>query len=85
MSRGICRDCDVFVGISGSGLKTGRLAQKRGGKYICDRGSSHIRWVDRMLTEEFARWGQEFEGVYPKHITREEAGVRPGGRDHRAL
>ncbi len=65
-------DCDVFVGISGSGLKTGRLAQKRGGKYICDRGSSHVRWADRMLTEEFARWGQEFEGVYPKHIAREE-------------
>lgn len=65
-------DCDVFVGISGSGLKTGRLAQKRGGRYICDRGSSHIRWADRILTEEFARWGQEFEGVYTKHVTREE-------------
>ncbi len=65
-------ECDVFVGISGSGLKTGRLSQKRGGRYICDRGSSHIRWVDRMMTEEFARWGQEFEGVYPKHIIREE-------------
>ncbi len=65
-------DCDVFVGISGSGLKTGRLAQKRGGRYICDRGSSHIRWVDRMMMEEFARWGQKFEGVYHKHITREE-------------
>ena len=65
-------DCDVFVGISGSGLKTGGLAQKRGGKYICDRGSSHIRWADRMMMEEFARWGQEFEGVYHKHISREE-------------
>ena len=65
-------ECDVFVGISGSGLKTGRLNQKRGGKYICDRGSSHIRWADRMLTEEFKRWGQEFEGVYHKHLTRED-------------
>ena len=65
-------ECDVFVGISGSGLKTGRLAQKRGGKYICDRGSSHIRYTDELLTEEFKRWGQEFEGVYPKHIMREE-------------
>lgn len=65
-------DCDVFVGISGSGLKTGRLAQKRGGRYICDRGSSHIRWANRMLTEEFARWGQEFEGIYPKYMGREE-------------
>jgi len=65
-------ECDVFVGISGSGLKTGRLNQKRGGKYICDRGSSHIRWADRMLTEEFKRWGQQFEGVYHKHLTRED-------------
>jgi len=65
-------ECDVFVGISGSGLKTGRLAQKRGGKYICDRGSSHIRWADRMMTEEFNRWGQEFEGIFAKHIGREE-------------
>lgn len=65
-------ECDVFVGISGSGLKTGRITQERGGRYLCDRGSSHIRWVDQIMTEEFARWGQEFEGVYPKHITREE-------------
>ena len=65
-------DCDVFIGISGSGLKTGRLAQKRGGKYICDRGSSHIRYTNEILTEEYRRWGQEFEGVYHKHITREE-------------
>ena len=65
-------DCDVFIGISGSGLKTGRLAQKRGGKYICDRGSSHIRYTNEILTEEYRRWGQEFEGVYHKHLTREE-------------
>ena len=65
-------DCDVFVGLSGSGLKTGRLSQKRGGSYICDRGSSHIRWVDQVLTEEFARWGEQFEGIYSKHILREE-------------
>ena len=65
--------CDVFVGISGSGLTTGRLAQTRGGKYICDRGSSHIRWADQMMTEEFARWGQEWPGIYHKIVVREEA------------
>src|SRR5262245_28213065 len=26
--------CDVFVGLSGSGLVAGRLAQERGGKYV---------------------------------------------------
>lgn len=66
-------DCDVFVGISGTGLRTGELVQKRGGKYICDRGSSHARYADRVLREEFRRWGQEFEGIDPCCIAREEA------------
>ncbi len=65
--------CDVFIGISGSGLGTGRTVQSRGGKYICDRGSSHLRYTDELLTEEFRRWGQEFTRVYHKHIAREEA------------
>src|SRR5262245_17664877 len=34
--------CDVFIGISGSGLKTSRKVRRRGGRYICDRGSSHV-------------------------------------------
>jgi starch synthase len=65
-------ECDVFVGHSAAGLKTGRLTQQRGGKYICDRGSSHIRWSAQTMTEEFARWGQELAGDYPKYITHEE-------------
>jgi glycosyltransferase involved in cell wall biosynthesis len=64
--------CDVFVGLSSSGLKTGTLCQKRGGKYICDRGSSHIRYADRIMKEEFRLWGQEYQGVDPFNIAREE-------------
>lgn len=64
--------CDVFIGISGSGLKTGQTAQKRGGFYICDRGSTHIRYADRIMREEFARWGQEFPGVDARHLGRED-------------
>jgi alpha-maltose-1-phosphate synthase len=50
-------DCDVVVGLSNSALKTGRLVQSRGGKYVCDRGSSHVRYQDAIVSEEYRRWG----------------------------
>ena len=64
--------CDVFVGLSCSGLHAGRKAQGRGGVYICDRGSSHIRFQDRILKEEFARQGASFIGIDPRVIVKEE-------------
>jgi starch synthase len=66
-------ECDVFVGISGTGLRTGTLAQSRGAAYVCDRGSAHIRYQDQILREEFRRWGQEFDGIDPHTIAQEEA------------
>jgi glycosyltransferase involved in cell wall biosynthesis len=66
-------ECDVFVGLSGSGLETGRLAKKRGAKYICDRGSSHIRYQDRILKEEYKIWGQEYLGIDQRITDKEEA------------
>ncbi len=49
--------CDVVVGLSNAALKTGRLVQSRGGRYVCDRGSSHIRYQDAIVSEEYRRWG----------------------------
>ncbi len=49
--------CDAFIAISGAGLKTGRLVQQRGGKFICDRGSSHQRYQERLVSDEYRRWG----------------------------
>lgn len=65
--------CDVFVGLSASGLATGRKAQSRGAAYVCDRGSSHIRYQDNILREEYRRNGAEFDGVDPRVIAKEEA------------
>jgi starch synthase len=65
-------DSDVVVGISGSGLDTGRDVQRRGGHYVCDRGSSHIRFGDELMREEFARWQVPYRRVDPRHIAREE-------------
>jgi alpha-maltose-1-phosphate synthase len=64
--------CDVFVGISSCGLQTGKTVQQRGGKYVCDRGSAHIRVQDRILREEFARWGNGDIACDSKMIEREE-------------
>ncbi|HEX5234820.1 MAG TPA: glycosyltransferase family 4 protein [Silvibacterium sp.] len=65
--------CDAFVAISGSGLNAGRTVQRRGGKYICDRGSSHIRFQRAILDEEYARWGFPRERVDLRSVDREEA------------
>lgn len=65
--------CDVFIGLSGAGLKAGRTVQRRGEVYVCDRGSSHILAQDRLLREEYARQGQPFSGIDPWVIEREQA------------
>jgi glycosyltransferase involved in cell wall biosynthesis len=65
--------CDAFCGLSGSGLRSGRVAQSRGAKYVCDRGSSHIRVQDRILREEYKQKGIAFSGIDPRVIEREEA------------
>lgn len=65
--------CDVFVGLSGSALRSGKAAQARGAKYVCDRGSSHIRVQDELLRDEAARWGAKLPGVDPRVIALEES------------
>jgi len=66
-------DSDVLFALSSSGLTCGREAQKRGAKYICDRGSSHIRYQNAILQEDFRRWGETFAGIDPRVIAKEEA------------
>jgi alpha-maltose-1-phosphate synthase len=64
-------DCDVFIGLSGSGLAGGRCVQEFGGRYICERSSSHIVVQNELLTEEHSRWGSRFTGISPAIIDRE--------------
>lgn len=65
--------CDAFIGISGAGLLTGQKVQQRGGKYICDRGSTHQRFMDGVLRDESARWGLPLPVQAPHVVEREEA------------
>jgi len=66
-------ECDVFVGLSGSALLTGRRVQRLGGRYVCDRGSAHIRFQDQILREESDLWDGDFSGADPRVIDQEEA------------
>lgn len=66
-------DCDAFIAISGAGLKTGRLIQKRGGKFVCDRGSSHQRFQEHLVSEEYRLWGVTSQVSDPRDSLREEA------------
>jgi glycosyltransferase involved in cell wall biosynthesis len=65
--------CDAFIGISGAGLKTGKKVQGWGGKFVCDRGSTHQRFQEQVLAEEYKRWGVAMEVAAPGIVVREEA------------
>ncbi|TNM65320.1 glycosyltransferase family 4 protein [Aliirhizobium smilacinae] len=65
-------DPTILIALSGQGYKSGRRAKSVGGRYICDRGSTHIRYQDRLLREEHRRWKVEWSGVDPLVIAKEE-------------
>jgi glycosyltransferase involved in cell wall biosynthesis len=48
--------CDAFIAISGAGLRTGKKVQAAGGVFICDRGSTHHRFQQQVVAEEYRRW-----------------------------
>lgn len=48
---------EAIVGLSGSSLRTGLELQARGARFICDRGSSHQRYQESLVSDEFRRWG----------------------------
>jgi glycosyltransferase involved in cell wall biosynthesis len=66
-------DCDLYVGLSGSALPGGKKAHQRGAKFVCDRGSSHIRVQDDLLREEHALWNMPYLGIDRRTIAREES------------
>jgi alpha-maltose-1-phosphate synthase len=64
--------CDVFIAISGAGLLTGHKVQANGGKFICDRGSTHQRYQENILADEYRRWSLPYPLSKPHITIREE-------------
>ena len=60
--RGI--DLDVFDALDGVGLEAGRLVRRRGGVWICNRGSTHILMQKDLLVSEHRRWKQPVPQTY---------------------
>ena len=65
--------CDALIAISGSSLKTGKKVQAQGGIFLCDRGSSHQRFQEQMILEEYRRWGVDQRVSDLRDTVREEA------------
>lgn len=72
-TRRMIEPCDAFIAISGAGLTTGPKVQAAGGKFICDRGSTHQRFQDGVLAEEHRRWGVPYTAPALHIVRREEA------------
>jgi alpha-maltose-1-phosphate synthase len=68
----IMSPCDAFIAISGAGLLTGRNVQASGGKFICDRGSTHQRFQENVIAEEYRRWNVPQPLSKPHIALREE-------------
>ena len=65
--------CDAFIAISGAGRTTGPLVRSRGGKFICDRGSTHQRFQTELMAEEHRRWSVPWSPPPAHIVNREEA------------
>jgi glycosyltransferase involved in cell wall biosynthesis len=70
-SRYIKNDCDIFAGLSGCSLHSLRRARGQGAKTIVERGSSHMLYQRKILTEEYERLGLRTEVVHPLVVERE--------------
>ena len=71
----MCRripECDALIALAGAGLKTGRKVQARGGKFICDRGSTHRAFQAEILSEEHRIWQKAYTPDDRREEDREE-------------
>ncbi len=70
-ARQLRADSDVVVGWSGCSLSTLRRAKELGMVATVDRGSSHMLTQQRLLEEEYARFGLKFVLTHPRTIEQE--------------
>ena len=64
---------DVLHALAGTGLEAGSRLQDAGGRWVCDRASTHIRTQQSVLEEEHARWGVTAPYFSHEGVARAEA------------
>lgn len=65
------KEAGVLIALSGNGLNSGKKIKELGGKYICDRGSSHVVFQNEILFEEYYKWGFKWKGTDKRIIEKE--------------
>ena len=63
---------DVLVAMSGHGSNCGRKVQAGDGSWICVRGSTHVRHQERVLRDEYSKWGLTYSPLPASVVAREE-------------
>src|SRR5665647_898819 len=76
VSRHLTAPGDIFVGLSSGCLYSLRRARQLGAKTVLERGSSHMLYQRKILTEEYGRLGLSTEVVHPRVVDRELAEYR---------
>ncbi len=66
-------ECQIFQFLSGSGLRSQRVAKRRyRAVVVCDHGSTHILHQTRVVEEEHARWNIPYRPLFSgRFIARE--------------
>ncbi len=67
------KECDIFTGWSGFSLHSIRRSRHLARAVILERGSTHIRYQQRILEEEYARVGRWGPRAHPRIIEKELA------------
>ena len=62
--------CDIFHGWNNHALHSLAVAHRSGATTIVERPGSHILQSDRLLQEEFGRWGWQEPGILPATLSR---------------
>jgi glycosyltransferase involved in cell wall biosynthesis len=66
-------DCEIYVAHTGAGLAAGNAMKARGGVFVCDTGTAHVRFHERVLHEEYGRLGLKPPMFEPGLVERELA------------
>ena len=67
---------DLFIGWAHYSLRSMQTVRRKGALIVIESGSSHIQEQQRLLEEEYKKWGVNFTPIHPKVIdkmTREYA------------
>jgi glycosyltransferase involved in cell wall biosynthesis len=64
-------DCDGLIALSGSARNGALAMRRRGGVFICDRGSTHVLFQEKVMREEAALLGLRARPMSLKEISRD--------------